>query len=239
MGLISFSVALFGLLLAVCTAQGVGKWAVKDAAGNVCLLVQFEATFFFQVPVDKSALKYRLDIPVNGTDTSKSSCQRSILSINFGYKNDLYFKFAKTDKSYVVEIIELSYLVNPKIFPGDPDIGRVKTATLNSTTLFETPDGSSFQCTAAQNLTKFSDPTAMLQIQNVQIEAFRTSKSENFELPVFKCPKSTAGPDGPDAPWYDVPVVIAGIFVSAAVCTVLLVYIIRVGVCKNDFLGVD
>ncbi|KAI1287823.1 hypothetical protein HDE_09837 [Halotydeus destructor] len=212
----------------------VGKWSVSDpASGVICILAEFSASFQFDRVVNGTQREaIFVDVPTTAVvNPNANGCRDNLLPLTFG-NNSFTVTFAQDSSSkYHVNGIAISYE-----YGIQDGVTQVVSAILDSDNLFATDSNHSYHCAPETTLKSFNETDFVLTLSNVKFEAFRTSKSAKFEWPAIDCENKEP------SFWVNNIVVVAAVFVTAIICTGLLIYIFRMTCCYDcchEYIAVD
>ncbi|XP_035669126.1 lysosome-associated membrane glycoprotein 1-like [Branchiostoma floridae] len=161
-----------------------GKWVVKDAKGNPCLLADMALQLRSRyITADNATTVGCIGIPTNADVTGVCGQNTSQLSLSFhAGEFNITFTFSESPQNssnpgsgdkFGVSQVSVEYFINDIWFPSAQQQGqRVKITTPNME-IFEARVGQSYQCMRQTNVTLNKDVT--LFTQDLHLQPFSVS----------------------------------------------------------------
>jgi len=207
-----------------------GSWNLTEN-NRTCILSQMGIRLSFDyTDKDNKNVSVNYDVPAQANETTLSgSCgsgdeASENMQIAF-FENDtwslsLTFKYEATKKEWSVSDIGLEFVFSEARFPNVTSSTKY-TVTLTNQTLFQTPNGSSYQCVSKESLNDFNKPddapSVTITTTELRVEAFRIVRDGTFSISV-PCPADTEVSN-------IVPIAV-GAALAALIVIVLIAYLI-------------
>ncbi|XP_066304126.1 lysosome-associated membrane glycoprotein 1-like [Branchiostoma lanceolatum] len=168
-----------------------GKWVVKDAKGNPCLLADMALQLRSRyTTVDNTTTVGCIGVPTNADATGICGQNTSQLSLSFhAGQFNITFTFSESPQNssnpgsgdkFGVSQVSVEYFVNEIWFPSAQQLGRRVEVTTPNMEVFEAHVGQSYQCMGQTNVTLNKDVslfTQGLHIQPFSVSGYGFAKS--------------------------------------------------------------
>ncbi|KAK3924328.1 Lysosome-associated membrane glycoprotein 1 [Frankliniella fusca] len=201
-------------------SDGRGNWSVSDT--NVtCIVAQMviSTKINYELQAPNKTASVEVSIPVSAQAEGSCDADKQSVKLTWGQNSvDIMFGKNITTKMYFVQHIALVVFADNKTFPNISSDLVNKTYTFESSSeLFKTSFNQSYRCIREESLplSKTGNLSAILVLDKVQLEAFRTKSDKVF---------ATAQDCELDTP--DIVPIAVGCALAALVFVVLVAYLV-------------